>query len=228
MVGPPVHEVEGDVERVDVRVVRVVYQCTTVLSLFHLHSHGHRFQISHALGYLRIVEPKQACHSGAGHGIVQRGIIDEGQCERGIFSFARIVHDGALSRFFHPFHLEVGVPSRHGPSERFRQPARVLHHTVEQFIVGTVHHLASVVHELEFLPHLVLYRAEILLMGGTHGGDDSHGGLYDMPQGPHFAWLADTGLEESHLSHFIEQPHGERHSHLRVVAAWRTCHPLEG
>ena len=49
MVGAAVHEVESNVERVDVRVVRVVDERASVLSLFHLQAHSYRFQILHAL-----------------------------------------------------------------------------------------------------------------------------------------------------------------------------------
>jgi len=47
MVGTAVHEVERDVERVYIRVVRVVYQRAPVLPRLHLQPHSHRLQCRH-------------------------------------------------------------------------------------------------------------------------------------------------------------------------------------
>ena len=49
MVWTAVHEVEGDIERIDITVVAVVNQRTSVLSYLHLQSHCHWFELCHAL-----------------------------------------------------------------------------------------------------------------------------------------------------------------------------------
>ena len=50
VVGAAAHEVERYVERVDVRVVRVVDERAALLTLFHFEAHRHRFERRHALG----------------------------------------------------------------------------------------------------------------------------------------------------------------------------------
>ena len=52
-----VHEVEGDVEGVDIAVVRVVDEGQTTLSLLHLQTHGDRLQLRHPLGNLLWRQP---------------------------------------------------------------------------------------------------------------------------------------------------------------------------
>ena len=49
MVGTAAHEIERDVERVDIRVVAVVDKGAAMLSLLHLQSHGDRLEQCHAL-----------------------------------------------------------------------------------------------------------------------------------------------------------------------------------
>ena len=46
------HEVEGNIQRVDIAVVGVVNKLTTMLAFLHLQAHGDRFQLSHALSQL--------------------------------------------------------------------------------------------------------------------------------------------------------------------------------
>ena len=56
-------------------------------------------------------------------------------------------------------------------------------------------------------------------MGGTETGEHADGGLDDVTQGEHLAGLTDAGLEDTHLRLFVQQPHGEGHTNLRVIAA---------
>ena len=72
------HEVEGDVERVDVRVVRVVDERAAVLAFLHLQSHGHGLQMGHALGQLVGGDAQIERHGGAGKRALQRGFVEEG------------------------------------------------------------------------------------------------------------------------------------------------------
>ena len=46
------HEVKGDVQRIDVTIIRVVDQLTAMAALFYLKTHSHRFQQRHALRQL--------------------------------------------------------------------------------------------------------------------------------------------------------------------------------
>ena len=48
MVGTAVHEVKCDVKRVDIRVIAVVNERTTMLSLLYFKAHGYRFKLLHA------------------------------------------------------------------------------------------------------------------------------------------------------------------------------------
>ena len=58
-------------------------------------------------------------------------------------------------------------------------------------------------------------------MGGPQAGEHADGGLYDVAQCIHLAGLADARLEDADLRLLVEQPYGEGHANLRVVAAWR-------
>ena len=48
-VGTATHEVEGDVKRMDIRVICVIDECTTIHSVFYLQTHRNRFQSRHPL-----------------------------------------------------------------------------------------------------------------------------------------------------------------------------------
>ena len=43
------HEVERNIQGVDVRIIRVVNKRTAMLSFFHLQSHGNGFELCHTL-----------------------------------------------------------------------------------------------------------------------------------------------------------------------------------
>ena len=77
MIRSAVHEVERNSQGVDIRVIRVVNQCTTVLSLLHLQSHGHRLQLRHPLSQLLDGHTQLQGSNGTGNGIVDRSLIDE-------------------------------------------------------------------------------------------------------------------------------------------------------
>ena len=77
--GATTHKVEGDVERVDIRIVGVVDECAAILTVLHLQSHGHLFQSAHALAQLLDADAHVQCqHRGeAGDGVLDGGIVDE-------------------------------------------------------------------------------------------------------------------------------------------------------
>ena len=59
-------------------------------------------------------------------------------------------------------------------------------------------------------------------MGSTQGGKHTNGGLDDVVQGIHLAWLTDACLEQSYLRLVVEQPDAQRNTYLRVIALGRT------
>ena len=67
MVGAAVHKVERNVERVDVRVVAIVYERASVLSFLHLQAHGHRLKQRHALRERVGRQSEMTSHHGTGY-----------------------------------------------------------------------------------------------------------------------------------------------------------------
>ena len=65
-------------------------------------------------------------------------------------------------------------------------------------------------------------------MGSTQRGKYADGGLDDVTQGEHLAWLTDTRLEDADLCLFVEEPYGEGDAYLRVVTTRRTHNLLRG
>ena len=90
MVWTAVHEVEGDIERVDITVVAVVDQRTSVLSYLHLQSHCHRFELCHALVDIFSRKTEFRCHDGRDDGILYRCIVDERDRETVFLTFLYI------------------------------------------------------------------------------------------------------------------------------------------
>ena len=63
-------------------------------------------------------------------------------------------------------------------------------------------------------------------MGLTDHGEHAERGTDDVVEDLHLAGLADTGLEDSHLGLGVEEPKGEGHADLRIVAAGGSCHDV--
>ena len=51
-----------------------------------------------------------------------------------------------------------------------------------------------------------------LQMGSTQGGKHTNGGLDNVVQGIHLAWLTDACLEQSYLRLVVEQPDAQRNT----------------
>ena len=79
MVGTAVHEVEGDIQRIDIRVIGVVDERALVLTFFHLHAHSDGSKKSHALSDGSGIESHAVADGGANHGGRDTGRVDEGQ-----------------------------------------------------------------------------------------------------------------------------------------------------
>lgn len=77
VVGATVHEVECDVERVDVGVVGVVDKRATMLPLFHLQAHGHLLYALHAPVEFVRRDTNAQRHNGANDGITNGSVINE-------------------------------------------------------------------------------------------------------------------------------------------------------
>ena len=114
------------------------------------------------------------------------------------------------------------------PGNLFALVLHTTNATAHDIIVRTIDHRLCVVHQFEFLHTLLFHRTEVLLMGSTQAGEHADGGLDDVTQGIHLAWLADACLEDTHLRLFVQQPYGEGNTYLRVVAARRTHNLLRG
>ena len=76
---PASHEVEGDVQRVDVGIIGVVDELATADALFDLQTHSHRLQPRHAVGQLLSRESQIQGHGSTGEGAGQRGLVEERQ-----------------------------------------------------------------------------------------------------------------------------------------------------
>ena len=61
-------------------------------------------------------------------------------------------------------------------------------------------------------------------MGRSQIGEHGDGGLNDVAQGSHLAFLTDARLEHADLRVTIEQPHRERYADLRIVTARTAGH----
>ena len=89
MVRTAVHEVESNVERVDVRVVRVVDKCASVLSFLHFQTHCYRFQILHALCQKLARESEVQCNDSSCYRVAHRSLVNERQV---VFAFFTIIY----------------------------------------------------------------------------------------------------------------------------------------
>lgn len=98
--------------------------------------------------------------------------------------------------------------------------------TAYHIIVTIVYHYITVFKQLEFLHTFVLHRCKVLLMSTTDIGNYPNRRAYDRFKFLHLSHFGNTGFEYSNLCIFIQQPHGKRHTNLRVITPWRACHNL--
>ena len=124
----------------------------------------------------------------------------------------------------HALHEERSRAVAHRPREVLALVAYAAHHAVYHLVILTVDDGLRVVEEHHLLAALLLQRREVLLMRVANEREHGDVGLYDAAQSLHLARLADASLEHTHLALLVEQPYGERHAYLRVVAARRARH----
>ena len=106
VVGTAVHEVEGDVEGVDVGVVTVVDKGTAVLSLLHLQPHGYGFEIHHPLVHVLGRQAQLHGYGSADDGVLHRSLVDEGDGIAVFLALIVIADDGHVALFLHTLHEE--------------------------------------------------------------------------------------------------------------------------
>ena len=95
---------------------------------------------------------------------------------------------------------------------------------LHQNIVAIVDDNLGIVEKLQLLHAFSFATGEILLVSVSDVSKHGYRGLYDVAQSEHFARFADAGFEYSHLGVSIQEPDAQRNAHLRVIAAWGTCH----
>ena len=72
------HEIEGNIKRVDITIVRVVDEQTTALTFLYLQTHGNRFEFGHAIGQLAGCQSDAQCYGRTGDCIFDRSLVNEG------------------------------------------------------------------------------------------------------------------------------------------------------
>ena len=223
-----VHEVEGDIQRVDVAVVGVVDQDTAALPFLHFQTHGHRLQGRHALGKLLRGNAQIQSHGGTGDGVLDAGLIHEGYLVVELLAPPYVSDRSSILHRLLGFHEESRLFVTGRPGYLL---AAILHPTdttAHDVAVGTVDHGPRVVHQFHLLHALLLHRTEVLLMSSTQAGEHADGGLDDIAQSIHLSWLTDAGFEDAQLRLFVEQPYGEGDADLRIVTAGRAHDALRG
>ena len=123
-----------------------------------------------------------------------------------------------LSPLLH-IHLCPLVGSR--PPDALTLIARTAYAAAHDVVVRGIDDGLGVAHQLQFLQAFLFHRAEVLLMGVAKAGQHADGGLDDVVQSHHLAWLTDACLKDAYLGLLVQQPHGEGHANLRVVGTGR-------
>ena len=163
----PLHEVEGDVEGVDVAVVGVVDEDAAALALLHLESHGDGFEAGHPLCQLCRRQPQVQGHSRTGDGVLDAGFVDKGYRIAVLLVLPDIGNPSRGRNGGCTLDEEGHVLVTLRPGDLL---ALVLHPadaTTHDVVVGTVDHRLGVVHQFQLLHALLLHRSEVLLMGGA-------------------------------------------------------------
>ena len=214
MVGPSVHKVKSDVERVDVRVVRVVYQCASPLSFLYLQTHRHRLESPHAPVKNLRRKSQMQCHDRTRYGVSHRSLVYERQRVDTFLTFIYIMYCRGGILLFHRFYEERRVRVLFRPCQTLTIVVRSIHSVVHNCLVRAVDRCAGVVKKRHLLTAFCLLRLEVFLMGGTQIGNDAYGGLYYVAQREHLSRLAYTSLKQSHLRLLGHQPDRQRHAYL--------------
>ena len=98
------HEIEGNIKRVDITIVRVVDEQTTALSFLDLQTHGNRFEFGHAVGQLAGCQSDAQCYGRTGDCIFDRSLVDERNRIGILLTLPDIGDTGRLSFVLNAFH----------------------------------------------------------------------------------------------------------------------------
>ena len=197
------HKVEGDIERIDVGIIRVVDEDTAVLPFLHFQSHGNRFEVRHTLAELFGSDTQVQCCGSNRQRTLHRSLINERQ----------LIHRQQLvTSPTDALSLEVGTADT----------------TAHEIIVGIVYDCLRIVEQLQFLHTFFLQRTEILLMRCTDRRQHANSRLDDVCQSRHLTRLTDASLKQAYLRLFVQQPNGQRHTDLRIETLGRTRHAMIG
>ena len=96
VVGTAAHEIEGNIKGIDVGVVTIIDQGTTMLTFLHLQSHRHWLQERHALIDILGRETELARNDCTDDGIGDRSLIDERKRVTVFLTFIYIGDDGEV------------------------------------------------------------------------------------------------------------------------------------
>ena len=88
---PSAHKIKRYIQRIDIRVIRVIDKSTAMPSLLHFQSHRHRLQLRHPYVQFFCRNPKIQCHHSRCDGTFQRGIVDKRQMIPPLLSFIYII-----------------------------------------------------------------------------------------------------------------------------------------
>ena len=158
----------------------------------------------------------QCQHRGeAGDGVLDGGIVDEGDGIFAHFSFMLEMDGGLIAFLLDSPHLE------RYPSDVIRQS---LCAPMDGGIIGIDNHRLAVGKELHLLGTLDVVTHEVLLMCCAQIGHHTNGGLHDTFQFRHFSRLGDASLDDGEVVVGIDEPHAQWHTHLTIVTARRTAY----
>ena len=165
--GAALHEIECNVERLQVGIITIVDECAAITTLFHLKTHSNGLQLLHALIEVVWTNAKMQGYKGTDYGILNRSIVNKRNAEPVVVALLeRIGHSGHC-RFF-LYRLDV-----HGGVSVFLRPDKTLALEVSddlclmanQVVVGIVDNGLRIVEKLHLLCTFLLKRREVLLMG---------------------------------------------------------------
>ena len=99
--GAAIEEVEGDVQRGEVRTITVVDKQAAILALLHLQTHGHRLQTRHTLGDVGRRHHQVEAGGQTVQGVLDRGIVNERQGVGVVHVQVAVVDDGVVLVLLH-------------------------------------------------------------------------------------------------------------------------------
>ena len=221
VVGTAAHEIEGNIKGIDVGVVTIIDQGTTMLTFLHLQSHRYWLQERHSLIDILGRETELTRDDGTDDGVGDRSLINERKRIAVFLTFIYIGDDGEVVLLLDVLDEERSLSILLRPIEFLALIVVVLaHHLAHYLIITIIDDGLSIMEEDDLLTALRLQRLEVFLMGRTQVSKHGDGRLDDVTKSKHLARLTDTSLEDTHLGLLVHQPDRQRHTYLGIVAAW--------